>query len=1117
MTEHLQLTDYPLPNGTLIEASAGTGKTYTVAAYVTHALASDESLRIGNILITTYTRNAAAELRDRIRGRMVTTARLLRGHHVPGYDLDPLDKKLLADEGDRLAKARRLERAIAEFDTAAIGTIHSSCALVLRLAGIQATDTGDEQLLDRVIEEVVNDAVVAEAAADSPCRWSEKPIQQLVRIKLGDPFIELFDGGERTEDARAAIARAIAIVEACVKRVHEHMLSSPSFDDLLRRAWEAVQGDSPKAKAFRDDLRDRFRIGIVDEAQDTSRLQWEFLHAIFPPGGDPEKARPLIAVGDPKQAIYGFRGADVTAYLQFAKGDESKNRRTLTTNYRSDGPLVAGLDRLMAGATFGPDIPYRKVGPAPGREASRLVHLHPVELLDVEAGSLADATVRKVHEVVTAPVVGPGDGRPFRPSEVCVLVRVNAVGALIERALGKLRIPAVITGTASVMDGQMAEDICVLLEAMERPSSLGRARRAAATVFFGHTLADVGSLPETDLQVIQDRIAAMHSLLQRSGFAAVAADVMGDETLAGRLAAGPDGERRIVDFAHMAEILQEASGGKGCQARRMLELFADLKTRDEKGDLVSRRVESDDEAVKIMSVHSAKGLEFPCVVVADGWKAKTKVSNPSAFYRGNAQGSGAAGDKPARLLDAGHAVAGAGTADASKRAILAAGSEELSRLIYVAVTRPRHHLCILRPAGWEESLLGAALPGAPSTAADIAEEDRAIMAVRSVAELPPAVTWKPPADTGGAPTKHGIASLPERAERTVLRTSFSGIIGNVTRGKANPHAEEGRGNDEGANVKDDDDDDDDDDMANVTDTEPQTGPAVVDSFTIADLPAGKAFGNVVHDILERFEPPIEPDPAAVAAAINDLVGELATSRFLAGHHEPLADLLTAAVQTPFGGPAIFAERRFDDFPAKERLAEMTFEMAVAGINRNVLASDVGRVLAKMLSKDDPLRKYAERVASKAFNVPLAGLINGSIDAILRLPGRPADDPRLVIADYKTNRLHDRDDPHPLAAYEPARLPEAMAHGDYPLQALVYGTAVYRMLRWRIGNAKPAGWDPGECIAGVVYGFVRGMKGPDTPVDAMGRRYGVFTWQPPAGIWRRLSDLLAGDREGFLDG
>lgn len=1092
--DHFQLADYPLPNGTLIEASAGTGKTYSVAAHVTLAIATDESLRIGNILVTTFTRNAAAELRDRIRGRMVATAHLLRGHTVPGHTPDLLDEAMLADEAARVTKARRLERAVAEFDTALISTIHSISMRVLRLAGVETSDAGDEDCLARVIDEVVNDAVVAEAVADPPVSWNEKPLRELVRAVLGDPFIELFDGGNRTAAETSALDRVGVIVKACVTRVHERMSSSPSFDDLLRRAWDEVRGDKPKTVVFREELRRRFRLGIVDEAQDTSRLQWEFLHEIFPPT---DSTRPLIAVGDPKQAIYGFRGADVMAYLRFAQsgGEHADHRRTLTTNYRSDGPLIAGLNRLLADAEFGPGIAYRAVTPALGREVSRLVHLPPVELLDIGEERLDDVAVRKVRELLAVPVYGPGDGRPFRPSEVCVLVRTNAVGARIEQQLAEIGIPAVITGTASVMAGQMALDVRALLEAMERPSSLGRSQRAAATAFFGRSFADVGRLTEGELEAIQDRIAELHTIMQRFGFAAVAAEVTGDEKLATRLANGPGGERRIVDFSHISELLQEAGGGKGCHARTMLERFAELENRDEKGDLVMRRVESDDEAVKIMTVHNAKGLEFPCVVIVDGWKRWTSIRPPAVFYRGDA-----------RLLDIGSAVEGVGVSAQSKQAVLAATAEETRRLIYVAVTRPRHHLCILRVDGWrQESLLGEALPGMPTSASDIDPEDREILRVRPAAELPPSLMWKPPRDSNDAGSSVGLAALPERAARTVIRTSFTRITEEAANTTFNPHTSDGGGNDEFLSR--------DDGAAKDADDSDSQEPVGIAAFTIPDLPSGTAFGTFVHDILERFNPS-RTDAGVVASAMRGLVNEMGTSRFLEPYREPITDVLAAAMQTPFGGPAIFADFRFVDFPANERLSELEFDMAVASMSHGVLASDVGRVLGQMLPAGDPLQGYATRLASTAFKVPLAGLINGSIDAVLRLPGWPRDNPRLVIADYKTNRLHDRGDTKPLTAYAHAKLVKAMAKGHYVLQALVYGTAVYRMLRWRLGSMKPADWDPEECIAGVVYGFVRGMKGPETPVDSAGRRYGVFTWQPPKGIWRRLSDLLEGDREGL---
>jgi len=1101
MNDHFRLDAYPLPNGTLIEASAGTGKTYSVAAHVTLAIATDESLRISNVLVTTYTRNAAAELRDRIRSRMVLSASLLRGRDLTGSSPDELDTALLADTAGRMAKVRQLERAIAEFDTATIGTIHSICSRVLRMAGFEAADTGDEDIRDRVVDEVVNDAVVAEAALGR--HWDETRLQELVTAHLGDPFIvNWFDEVDRTADETAALRTAATIIGSCVARVHERMRGSPSFDDLLRRAWEEVKRDDPQGRGFRDELRRKFRLAIVDEAQDTSRLQWEFLHEIFPPDGD----RPLIAVGDPKQAIYGFRGADVTAYLRFSQRGVAADaagppRRTLTVNRRSDGPLIEGLNRAMEAATFGTGISYQRVTAADDRSTAEIVPLRPVEFIDVGDGSLTETAVRKVHELLTAARFDSAIKRPVRPEDICVLVRINALGGEIGKRLAGLGIPAVTAGTASVMAGQMAEDIRILLEAMERPSHAGRARRAAATAFFGASLTDVASLGEAREQAVQGRLATLHAILQQRGIAAMAAEMMADQEMARRLAEGMGGERRIVDVAHIVELLHDASDGKGCHARVMLERFVELAAMDEKGELVSRRVESDADAVKIMSVHAAKGLEFPCVVVVDEWKAKdsSRQKGPAVFYEGDE-----------RRLDIGLAIPGIGTSGLAKMRVTDADNEEFRRLVYVAVTRPRHHLCVLRRSGWQESLLAAVMPHMPASAAAITADDAMRLTVRLTHELPRAAAWKP-RETADPAKGFGIAPMPVKVEQTYRRTSFSGITAEAARRGGQLFAAVGRGHDEepleGAGG--------DADTAVAPAAVSATAVSALGSFVIADLPAGTAFGSVVHEIFERIELVPGADEAAVTAAVGTVVGGVASSHFLRSHHDALGDMIATALRTPFGGlpGSPYRDLTFADFAPADRLTEMDFEMGLAGLERGVLASDVGRTLKSFLPPDDPLAAYADDLAGRSFDVPLAGLINGSIDAVLRLPGRSAEEPRLVIADYKTNKLHDRGAAEPLAAYAPAKLVAAMAHHHYPLQALVYGTAVWRMLRWRLGPVKPEGWDPEECIAGVVYGFIRGMKGPTTPADADGRRYGVFTWQPPAGIWRRLSGLFAGDLAG----
>lgn len=1121
MTRSFDITAAPLPNGTLVEASAGTGKTHAVAAYVTKALATAEDLRIGEILVTTYTRNAAAELRERIRGRLIVTAGLLRGRNPPaGYVADDLDDHLRAAGAEQPAMARRLERAAAEFDTATIGTIHAVCSRVLRLAGIEAVESGDEEFRDRVLDEVINDAVVTEAVAGR--HWDEHRLRALVILRLADPFLATtFDPADCSGEQAEMLARLPGLIDACVERARGRMTARPSFDELLVRAWREVTvqandsaAEARRKRAFLDTLHERFKLAIVDEAQDTNRLQWEFFHAIFPPTG----SHALIAVGDPKQAIYRFRGADVSAYVMHAQdgvplepgeppAPAAPPKRTLSINRRSDGPLLAGLNAVMGGAEFGPGIHYREVQATAGREASLVVGLRPVEFLDVGAVMPVEAATRKVHELLTGPHFKPLEKRPFKPAEICVLVRTNGIGSAIARRLHSFSIPAVTEGTASVMDGQMAEDIRCLLEAMERPSDSGRARRAAATVLFGERLADVASLGEAREQQIQATLAALHATMRRRGVAAMAGQILADRDMMRRIAAGEGGDRRIVDFGHVVELLNDASRGRGCHAREMLEHHAALAAQDEKAEVVSRRVENDSEAVRIMTVHAAKGLQFPCVVVVDAWNRKRAAGQPTVFHDGGA-----------RTVDIGSAVPGVEAGGAAKQAALAAENDELRRLIYVAVTRPEHHVCMLRMGKWRDSLLAAVLPGAPAAADDIDPQHAGAIAVRRAADLPEARPWVPPKHES-AQWSPGVAPVPSHpVEQTYRRTSFSGIAAAAARAAAARAEFDGRGRDEqvraAASAVDPAADGERSDAAG--EPERSAHSPDVSRFTIAALPAGTAFGSIVHEIFEQVEAGPEVAEADLRVSVRRVVGDVATARFLQQHHDDLAALIADALLTPFGGPpdAAFRDLRFGDFGPRDRLAELEFQMAVAALGGGVKARHVGLILQRCLDGDHPLRPYAAKLAGPAFDVPLAGLINGSIDAVLRLPGRANDDPRLVIADYKTNQLHARDAESPLTAYAPARLVAAMEEHHYPLQALVYGTAVWRMLRWRLGPRKPSNWDPGECLAGVVYGFVRGMKGSDTPVDAAGGRYGVFTWQPPAAIWRRLSDLLAGDLTGI---
>jgi exodeoxyribonuclease V beta subunit len=226
---------------------------------------------------------------------------------------------------------------------------------------------------------------------------------------------------------------------------------------------------------------------------------------------------------------------------------------------------------------------------------------------------------------------------------------------------------------------------------------------------------------------------------------------------------------------------------------------------------------------------------------------------------------------------------------------------------------------------------------------------------------------------------------------------------------------------------------------------------------------------------------------------------------------PAADLAQALVpmhDTPLGPRLSNVTLR--DIALPDRLCEMDFEFPLAGGDRRsngptIRLADVGRLLARHLPADDPLASYAARLTDAALGgQPLRGYLSGSIDAVLRLPaGGGEDGHRYVVVDYKTNWLGETGRPLTAADYTPARMAEAMLHSDYPLQALLYCVVLHRFLRWR-----QPGYDPGRHLGGVLYLFVRGMCGPDTPLTD-GRPAGVFDWQPPAALVIAVSDLLDG--------
>jgi exodeoxyribonuclease V beta subunit len=268
---------------------------------------------------------------------------------------------------------------------------------------------------------------------------------------------------------------------------------------------------------------------------------------------------------------------------------------------------------------------------------------------------------------------------------------------------------------------------------------------------------------------------------------------------------------------------------------------------------------------------------------------------------------------------------------------------------------------------------------------------------------------------------------------------------------------------------------------------------------MAELPTGARFGSLVHAVLETADPFAGDLAAELESHIRsnsvwwpvDVAPEVLAAAMVPMHDTPLGPLAEGLTLRQIG--------------LADRLRELDFEFPLAGGDRRsaapaVKVSDVGALLREYLPADDVLASYVSRLTTRALgDQSLRGYLTGSVDAVLRVPGRSGY--RYLVVDYKTNWLGESDRPLTAGDYDRPRMTEAMLHSDYPLQALLYLVVLHRFLRWR-----QPGYDPAHHLGGVLYLFVRGMCGVDTPV-LDGHPAGVFSWEPPPGLVAALSDVL----------
>lgn len=1082
----------PLPHGvTVLEASAGTGKTYAIAALATRAVALD-GMPLDRLLAVTFTRAATGELRERIRERLARSERLLRlGHTDHGDEIDRLLATGATDEV--LQRGTRLRRALADFDAATIVTLHGYCQAVLGTLGVAGDldpDTTIVEEVDDLREQVVLDLYLRRFRVHAPM-FGLAQAREVVRAAVNLPAVDVLppDTGRHDDLAqtRARLART-ARRELDERKRRARVLT---FDDLLVRLRDALATADGEALCAR--LRERWELVLVDEFQDTDPLQWEVLERAFAGPG-----RRLVLIGDPKQAIYAFRGADVHAYLKAV--DRADAMHSLNINWRSDQDLIDAHDALLRGAQLGDQrIAYRTVsahhrhrrlhGP-PDQAALRLrvvqrddprIRRTRTGLVQVDSGRdvAAQDCARDLRALLAsgAQIDDAGQRRLLQSGDIAVLCRKSQNADRVHAELQRLGVPVVLAGAGSVFETTAAQHWLWLLQALERPGYEGAARLAALTPFLGWDAPRLATATPADLEEVHGRLHRWARLLRTQSVAALAESITIGERLPARILATAGGERALTDLRHVAELLHRAGTADGLGATALAtwlrRRIAEARAGDEDQDR-ARRLESDHLAVQVLTVHRAKGLEFPVVYLPDLWDVvRPRDGSPAAFHD----------DAGELRLDV--ALHGWKYQQHHLAKIAEERGEEL-RLLYVALTRARHQAVIW----WAGTQMAACAPltrllldrdetGAIGLGLNRTPSDDVITdALNDLAtRAPDRISVAAATATNDTP----LAREPARAtalearrfgrtlDRAWMRTSYSALAAGAKehRVAVGTEAEDELLADEPVT---------DDDTPSVPDGTPP----------LQAMPAGREVGTVVHRVLEQADFAAPDAPAELLEHLH--VASAANGADLG----PLPDVaagLAAALAAPLG--AVLDGRALTAIPRADRLDELAFELPLAGGDApsgHVTLGRVAAVLHQHLAPYDPLRPYADLLATPGLSGAFRGYLTGTIDLVCRWrtdSGRW----RFALIDYKTNRL---------ANYGQAAMLAEMQDKHYVLQALIYLVALHRHLRTRLRD-----YDADRDLAGAAYLFVRGIGAGADPAD------GVVAWRPSGALLDAMSRAFDG--------
>lgn len=1138
-TKFFELTDsLPSREWLLLEASAGTGKTYSLTALVVRYVA-ELGLRAEELLMVTFTRAAATEMKQEVRDQLLRAVSALTA--PDSANLEPWLMHLRdCDEAELNLRLERLHAAISSIDSASISTIHGFFQQVLGDLGIRSGEAkstspaeSDAVVANKVVRDVMVRNFASNAYAFDPSQskdpeWVEASVLKSLKAASSNLSAELVPkvtppryGGQWAEAIQRFMIKLTGVefeqaaqwtdlieslrTEIKAERVAQGVVA---FDDLIIDLVEKLDDPVLGDEIVRV-LRSRFRLVLIDEFQDTDTFQWKLFSKVFDLAGVSNDFLAMIVVGDPKQAIYRFRGADVGAYLDAAKS-MADSKRQMVTNFRTDRPLVDSLNTWFAGAKFGDsDIGYVPVSTPDKHRDSRLtgggkpLQIRFLPNSENKVGPVRDAISIDVADHIQdllehghiEPLPGSEEKRQkVTLGDICILVRDHDDADPLIAELRRRHIPVVRSRIGSVLDTDALEQLRLLFTALANPGD-PRRLRALQLTWFSKSPFDGGVEGVAVENEGIDQIEKLQATCRKWAAELETRGIIGwyqvlrlDPEVIDQISTSFEAERRFTDLEHILELLDAYLGGRRVPVSAVLRALGELKqTMNQDADAQKRRIDTDREVIQITTMHSSKGLEYPIVLMPFPKGLRESKSSPTVYRLGGTRYVDCAPSVPWTLNGV----------DKTKR-LQIERQENIAdqlRLFYVAVTRARHQLVIWWGRG--KSASGTPLTGslarflfgdstnleADPKPKDVDEERRKI--VELVERLGPNVgfkeltkwednrKWEAP-----TPEVSGVLTAEPFPEHDIERDAwYRWSYSSLSKGaRANNEGSARGGTDEAPGGPE-----------LGEDGGPQTfqGP-------LLGMQASADFGTFVHELFEVIDLSL-PDVEAEVRAVIETSGRAAS---FDADPEVLAQGLMLAIDTPLGAAADDATLRTI---GSNRLNELVFHFPLADGNSSVTPSALFELAASY--DDDQFSDYFKALAAGNRMSAMAGLMTGSIDSVIRLGD--ASNGTYGIVDYKTNRLHTPGDVAPISAYSYESMKHAMEHGDYPLQILVYNVALHRMLQLRL-----AGYDIDRHIGDTNYLFVRGMIGPDTAVID-GQRNGVFVWRPSSELIVAASKLLGG--------